>query len=199
MNLNIKFRLVLILIIIGLFIPASYSQLPTYTMTMSNDSVVAPNVYEFDIYLLNTSTNIFQLFGFQFGILYDSTNFRGDTLTASWVSGSNDTALVASNQVNNTISTAMKGIIRLDPKIARFGRGAIISNSFPGTGIGRLRLTATKPFNPQNLNLTWSSAPPWKTLVAAFDYTTHLSADITVPANHHISFHKHDVPPPPAK
>ena len=199
MNYKFQFRIILTLITFGLFAPLSYSQLPTYTMTMSNDSIVAPNIYEFDIYLLNTSTNVFQLFGFQFGILYDSTILKGGTLMASWVPGSNDTALVATHQVSNSISTAMNGIIRLDPKIARFGYESTISNSPPGTRIGRLRLTSTKPFNPQNANLIWSFAPPWKTLVAAFDNKTHLSTDITAPANHHISFHKHGGSPPPAK
>jgi hypothetical protein len=166
---------------------------------MSNDSIIAPNVYEFDIYLLNTSSNVFHLFGFQFGILYDSTTLKGGILTASWVPGSNDSALVSTHQVSNSISTAMIGIIRLDPKIARFGYESTISNSPPGTRIGRLRLTSTKPFNPQNANLTWSFAPPWKTLVSAFDNKTHLSVDITVPANHFISFHKKNIHPPKAK
>ena len=199
MNLKIQFRIIFLLMTFGLFVPSSYSQLPTYTMTMSNDSIVAPNIYEFDIYLQRTGTNVFQLFGFQIGILYDSSTFQGGILTASWVPGSNDTVLVSTRQVSTSLNTAMNGIIRLDPKVARFGHGTIIANSSPGTRIGRLRLTSTKPFEPQNANISWSFDPPWKTLVSAFDNKTHLSVDITVPANHFISFHKRGESPPTAK
>jgi hypothetical protein len=191
-----KLQMILVLITLGIFSPLSYSQLPTYNMTLTNDSVVAPNVYEFDINLLNTSANTFQLFGFQIGILYDSTALKGGTLTALWVPGSNDKSLVAANQVSNSINTKRVGIIRIDPKISLgFEKGTIISNSNQGTRIGRLRLTSTKPFNTPKLKLSWSFAPPWKTIIAAYDYKTHLSADITVPANHFIFFHKHNTPP----
>jgi hypothetical protein len=200
MNLNIQLRIILILLTVGSIAPSSYSQLPTYSMTLSNDSVYSRNAYEFDIYLLNTSTNVFQLFGFQIGILYDSTFLNGGTLTASWVPGSNDTSLASANQVSNTINTTKVGIIRIDPKISmRFGKGTIISNASPGTKIGRLRLTSTKPFNSQKANISWSFALPWKTMVAAYDFKTHLSTDITVLANHFISFHKQFLPAPGVK
>jgi len=191
MNHKFSFRLLFILIILGIFAPSSYSQLPTYKMTLSNESVVAPNVYEFDIYLLRTGTNLFQLFGFQIGILYDSTSLKGGILKASWVPGSNDKTLISTKQVSTSINTNRAGIIKIDPKISlRFGEGAIIKSSGPGTKLGRLRLTSTKPFDPKKINLSWSFALPWKTKVAAYDYKTHLSEDITSPANHFISLDK---------
>jgi hypothetical protein len=191
MNHKFQPRIFFILITLGLLAPLSYSQLPTYKMTISNDAVVAPNVYEFDIYLLRTGTNLFQLFGFQIGILYDSTSLKGGTLTASWVPGSNDKSLISTKQVSTSINTNRVGLIKIDPKISlRFGEGSIIKSSGSGTKIGRLRLTSTRPFDPQKLNLSWSFALPWKTKIAAYDYKTHLSADITSPANHFISLHK---------
>ena len=199
MKLNIQLSIIFILMIVGLSVPVSYSQLPAYTMTLTNDTMSAPNVYEFDIYLLRTDTTIFQLFGFQMGILYDSTLFNDSTLTASWVPGSTDSTLVKTNQVSNSIKIKM-GIMWIDPKVAfGFGNGAIISNVAPGTKVGRLRLTTSNSSNLQKANIAWNFSPPWKTAVAAFNYKSHLSADITVPANHFISFHNHSESPPSLK
>jgi hypothetical protein len=200
MKSKIQLSAIFLLLIIGIFAPASYSQLPTYKMTLTNDSLLAPNVYEFDIYLLRTGSNIFQLFGFQIGILYDSTILNGGTLKASWVPGSNDTLLIRTNQVSTSIKTGKLGLIRIDPKVAvPYEKGAIISNIAPGNRIGRVRLTADKPFDPQKANFTWSFAPPWRTAVFAYDLTTHLNGNITDPENQIISFLNRGKSPPVLK
>jgi hypothetical protein len=200
MKSKIQLSAIFFLIIIGIFAPASYSQLPTYKLTLTNDSLTAPNVYEFDIYILRTGSNIFQMFLFQGGFLYDSTALNGGTLKAAWVPGSFDTSLVSTKQINNALSTENMGIIKIAPKAAKgFGNGAIISNVAPGTKLGRLRLTASRPFNIQKAHFTYSYAPPWRTLVFAYDYTTHKNSDITNRADNYISFKFSGVKPPSKK
>jgi Secretion system C-terminal sorting domain len=177
------FSVMFILIIVGLYVPASYSQLPTYTMTFSNDSLTGGDVYEFDIRIVRTGTNIFQYYGAMFGFLYNTGILNGGTLTAAWVPGSPDTVLVNSNQVNYAFNTTQSpGCIKIAAKIAPngWGSGAIITNVAPGIRIGRLRITASNGFGVQKADLRLNYLPqPYNSAVFAYDYTTHLSGNIT--------------------
>ena len=176
-----------LLIFIGLFVPASYSQNPTYTCTLANDAQTAANVYEFDIYLLRTGGTPFELAQFQGGIDFNNLIKNGGSITATWVPGSNDPVLVTSGQVTTNINTATAGLIRIPPKLPSGGpgSGAIISDVPPGTRIGRLRLTNSVTFATQTANLTWDfaiSAGHYPTKV--FAYVAGINTDVTTQINH---------------
>jgi hypothetical protein len=175
-----------LLIAIGLYVPVSYSQVPaSFITTLANDAQTAPNVYEFDVYLRNTSVNTFQLYAYQAKINFDAAAVNG-AYAASWVPSSNDAVLVSANQVN-TVSTA-SGYVRIIAKTASsFGSGAIISTSAPGTKLGRFRVTATNPFNAAQANLAWILTGTFKTAVFAYDYTSFLSVDISANGTYNTS------------
>ena len=189
MKANFLFAAVLVLMMVGLFSSSSVAQNPTYTCTLINDAVTAPNVYEFDIYLLRTGGTAFEMAQWQGGFTFNNAIKGAGTLTASWVPGSNDPALVASGQVNtfNSGSTSTAGVIKIAPKLPAggAGTGAVISNVAPGTRIGRLRLTNSVPFVVAPANLAWNFSivsPNYPSKV--FAYVAALNTDITVQGSH---------------
>src|ERR1035437_4064921 len=131
-----------LLIIAGIYVPACYSQTPTYTCTLANDIQTAANVYEFDVYILRTGTNAFELAGFQIGITYNASALNGGTLTATWVDASTDAIYTAKNEQPSTTAPYTSGTIRaasFEPPGS--GLGSIIPNTASGARYGRLRLT----------------------------------------------------------
>src|ERR1035437_4033146 len=96
------------LLIVGLFATFSYSQTPTFNYVIANDVQTAANVYEFDIYLLRTGTNVFQLFGAQIGINYNPSMLNGGTFTATWATGSSQ---LNAAQAPNSGNTGTSGLI----------------------------------------------------------------------------------------
>jgi hypothetical protein len=147
--------IMLVLIIAGLYVPASYSQIPTYNCILANDVQTAPNVYEFDVFLLRTGTVALELGGFQIGLTYDTSALNGGTLTATWVTGTTDPIFQTYEQLPNPAQYS-SGIIR----VASFqppgrGKGTIIPNVTPGARIGRLRLTNSAPFRSTPLSANW--------------------------------------------
>jgi hypothetical protein len=166
-----------LILIVGIYIPVSYSQVPTYTCTLANDTVYAPgNVYEFDVYILRTGTVAFELAGFQIGLTYDTLALNGGTITATWVAGKTD-AIFHSNEQLHIPAQYSAGIIR----VASFlppghGTGTIIPNTAPGGRIGRLRLTNSVSFTSHPLSVNWTfSTYPSK--ISA--YVTAKDTDIT--------------------
>ena len=64
------------------------AQVPsTIQLLITNDAQVAPNQYEFDIYLINQGVETFQLSGHQYGITYNGLIKNGGTISAAWVVG----------------------------------------------------------------------------------------------------------------
>jgi hypothetical protein len=183
---KILFLVLFVVTIVGFYCPSSYSQTPqTYELQFANDVQTAANVYEFDIYLLNTSTTVFKLYGVQIKISFNSAALNGGTLTLSWVPGSNDAGLVASNQVNTLIYNAAYLRVVSAPA-SSMAAAATISQIAPGTILGRLRLTNSVNFAAQSLNLGYLMTTPFKTTVAPYDLTTGLSSDITLLATNNV-------------
>jgi len=164
----------------GLYAPNSYSQKPNYICTLANDALTSGNTYEFDIYLLRTGSAPFELGGFELGILYNNDIKNGGNLTALFIPGSVDPAIIASGQENKVFKTDTPGIIKILPKLATkgHGTGAIISNQPPGTRIGRLRLTNSIPFSSLRPNIALNfNNKPYRTLISA--YISQTNTDIT--------------------
>jgi hypothetical protein len=171
MKHKLSLLVMFLIIIVGLYSPAYYSQIPTYTMTITNDSVYNDNVYEFDIFLLRTGTTPFELSQWQGGLLFNNNIKGSGTLTATWVPLSFDTALVTSGQVNQTINVATPGVIKIAAKLPTGGpgKGAIVSSTAPGIRLGRLRLTSSTHFGQETANLKYSfNVNPYATKVNAY-------------------------------
>jgi hypothetical protein len=180
MKNKLLLTLVLSLCILGLFAPAAYSQTPTYTCTITNDSLVGSNIYEFDIYLLRTGTTPMELGGAQFGFLFNDSIKNGGTLTASYVPGSVDTAIVNSGQTNSAFNATVAGCIKIAAKLPSGGpgKGAQISNVAPGTRVGRLRLTNSVALGTAVPNIKYSfSTTPYATKLSV--YIAAINTDIT--------------------
>src|ERR1035437_5826978 len=81
MKSKILFFSMFLLLIVGLYTPASYSQVG-FTVSLKNDIYTAPNVYEFDIYMIKTGTTAWRLMAAQFDITFDPAIINGGTITA---------------------------------------------------------------------------------------------------------------------
>src|SRR5438445_4227803 len=64
------------------------AQVPTFDCYLANDAFISPTIYQFDLYLLRTGTNVFEYAAGQFGILINSAAANGGTLTPAFVAGS---------------------------------------------------------------------------------------------------------------
>jgi hypothetical protein len=118
--------------------------------------------------------------------LFDNNIKNGGTLSISWVAGS-QTDLLA-GQRGATLNIATAGVIKIASKIAAgFGTGTIISTSAPGTKYGTLQIVNTNQFLHDSMKLAYSwNSTPYKTSVAAYDYTTQLTQDISVAGTYNI-------------
>ena len=191
MKTNFLFATVLVLMMVGLFNSSSVAQNPTYTCTFANDSIVAADAYEFDIYLLRTGSIPFELAQWQGGILYNNAIKNGGTLIASWVPGSVDSQIVLKGQQNTAFNTATAGVIKIAAKLPSTSTdGAIISNVAPGSRVGRLRLVNSLPFATLSANIAWNfTASPYPSKVFAYIPSNppggpDVNTDITTPATH---------------
>jgi hypothetical protein len=155
-------------------------------MTLANDVQTSATTYQFDIYLLQTGSTEFRYFGAQCKLGITAATLNGGTVTLSWLSGSNDPALVAASQVNTLGMGAANAYIKIiSPNSKDYSSCAIISNVAPGTKLGRLRITNSVNFNAAKLNVTWLFTTPFATGV--FAYNTDASGfnqSILVQANH---------------
>ena len=179
-----KVQLFLIIVCFNITI---FAQNPQYICALMNDSVTAPNIYEFDIYLLNIDSTVFEMALFQGGLTFNKAIKDSGILTLSWVPGSVDSAIVASGQKNILLSATDAGVIQIAPKLAsgRAGTGAIISDIPPGTRVGRLRVQNSIPFAKLTPNIAWnfqiaSSLYPTK----IFAYVSGINTEITIQLSH---------------
>ncbi len=171
------------------------AQLPSaYQCVITNDSLVATNVYEFDLYLKNTSsnttTNPFVLSQFQGGLSVSSTFRNNGTIAVSVISGSSG---LLSSQVPTPTNTGSgrafwdltdPNYIRITPKI--LANGTSISAAGNGTRIARFRLTNTTAFvGTPNLSWNFSAAnQAYPTKIFAYNAATSQQVDITNQTSH---------------
>ena len=190
-----------LLLIVGLYMPASYCTNivynPHFTCTLANDVYTAPNVYQFDIYLLRTgttSTDVFRYYAGQYDLSFNNSVLNGGTLTAAWAPESWDGAtgtddgsgpahsLDWSFQYGSPIGV-YNGEIRIAPAAAGGNSScAWISNVAPGTRIGTVVLTNSVPFlgSPANFAFQFTG---YSTKLAAYQNSTatnQTTIDVTV-------------------
>jgi hypothetical protein len=145
MRNNILFSILFVLIMTGLYVPVSYSQNPTFTVTLTNDQQPDASHYQFDVYILRTGSNSFELSGSQFSFIFNTGILNSGTLTAAWDMSA--TGLNSGNSPLPAPNTATAGVIKCGSKIPPgAGSGTIISNTGLGTKIGTLKLSNTASF-----------------------------------------------------
>ena len=180
-----------LLLLVGFYVPASFSQTPTYTLTLSNETATADvqggviTGYEFDVYLLRTGSVVFNLYGIQAKLNYIQATLGGHAMTAAWVAGSTDASLIAHSQ-QNTLSVAAGYVRIISAPASSFAASTVISNVAPGTKLGRLRLSVPLGFvaPPAALGISFSYANPFKTTVSGYNQDgSMLSVDVTLPAS----------------
>jgi hypothetical protein len=169
----------------GVFIVSA--QVPAYQCELKNDSLLTSQVYEFEIWLKNTSAIPFELGNFQAGIMLNSLILNGGSPGAEIIAGSSQ--LNYSQQPSSVAFSLQDNCLKIAPKLPPvFSEGTLISGTGEGTRICRIRLTNSIPFATAKPNLTFNfSVFPYNSVVSAFDRTTHLNMGITNPGNHLVS------------
>jgi hypothetical protein len=144
-----------LILIVGLFVPTSYSQNPTFTCTLRNDSLKSPSVVQFDVYILRTDTIPLQLYTYQVGLTYHVSALNGGTITAAW--SNIDSSIVAAGNTPATPGTALAGVIKCAVHAPSGGptHGPFVSNVAPGMKFGTLTITCTQPISFNNLGIAW--------------------------------------------
>ncbi|NBP75155.1 MAG: hypothetical protein EBU61_03880, partial [Crocinitomicaceae bacterium] len=134
------------------------AQSPSYKMSIANDILVSPNVYEFDWYVQRTGTTPFELASVQMGLGFDVSILNGGTATATLISGtsalsnpSQTPTSIAIGSTTNTVGGISYRYINVAPTLPPgAGNGSIISSTgncqAPGTRIIRVRITNSVPF-----------------------------------------------------
>ncbi|TAH40930.1 MAG: T9SS type A sorting domain-containing protein [Bacteroidetes bacterium] len=189
-----------IFIVVSVFFGQILSaQIPTYQLTLTNESQTSATTYEFDLYLLRTGATPLELSLFQFGLAFDTSIMNGGTLTASIVPG------YSQLPANYTSGSVVIGLMNytIGGVICRYfnaaagalppggpGSGTLISNvstgcNSPGTRIGRYRITNSVPFKANSsCKHSWSTAPgSQRTNTTVNAYIGSINTNITDPAS----------------
>jgi hypothetical protein len=163
------------------------AQVPTYQCELKNDSLLTSQVYEFDIYLKNTSAVTFELGNFQAGIILNPLIVNSGNLSALVIEGSSQ--LSSAQQPSEVMFSMQDNCLKIAPKSPPvYSDGTIIPNSGTGIKVCRIRLTNTVSFGQAKPNLAFNFAVfPYNTIVSAFDRATHLNVNITAAGSHLVS------------
>lgn len=177
----------------------SYPQYPTeaplYIASLENDSLTAPNKYEFDIIIKHIGGGSpFECQGIQIGLTFNHKISNQDSLKAEYIEGTsefNQQQIPTHLAISRTSSDT--GIFKVAPKaILVKGGGTIISSN--GKRYGRFRISTKansfKPNEPINLNWNFSiTMGKYPTKISTFfteDKTTNIvkAREMTASSNH---------------
>jgi hypothetical protein len=176
-----------LLLLVGLYTPASYSQVPTFNCYVKNQTISADGkTFTFDIYAERTGTDMFELYAFQFGFLFDNNVKNGGTTTATWVAGSQNA--MNANQRGATLNMTTAGCLKIAPKIATgFGSGTIIPVT-PGIKYGTVQIVNTVQFLHDSLKMEYSwNVTPYATKIASYNQTTTFIDDNSTSGTYYIN------------
>ncbi|NVO19239.1 MAG: hypothetical protein HXX13_06030 [Bacteroidetes bacterium] len=167
----IRYILLTLTAIIFISLSKVYADTPTYSCEIRNCSFVSSQVFEFDLYLVQSGTTAFELAGFNTGILLNTGFVNGGTITPSLLSGSE---LNASQVPQNIAYDAAYRCVKIAPRtpprdyVSGLTSGTLISST-TGTKVCRVRLTNSVDFGNDPLSYSWSmNLMPYHTVVAAY-------------------------------
>ncbi|MEI6061212.1 MAG: hypothetical protein WCR72_10915, partial [Bacteroidota bacterium] len=114
-----------------------------FNLTLANDTQTAPNIMEFDVYLLDSdASSPFEMAAVQAGIVVNPGIYNGGTISLSIVPSSSQ--LLTAQQPNSVIWSQVQNAIKLTTRTPPgAGSGSIPSTTAPGTRVCRLRITNT--------------------------------------------------------
>ena len=163
-----------ILLLLGIYSPASYSQ--TYNLWLTND-VLTGNAWSFDVYIQRTADTALTVYSFQLGFTYTASALNGGTLTGAW---SNVNSQIVAVENVKAISCTVSPYIKCGFNVNSTGTGGgILITSAPDSfKIGTITLTNSVPFTGLPL-VTWyfGLAPGLPTKIQASNGT--LGYDVT--------------------
>jgi hypothetical protein len=175
MKSKILFSVVFLLLLLGIYSPASYSQ--TYNLTLQ-DAVLngGGTAWSFEVYIIRTGSTPLSVYSFQIGFTDDASSLNGGVLTGAW-SNLNSTIVAVENY--KAISCTVAGYIKCGFNVNSGGTGAgiTIDNVTP-FHIGTITLNNSVPFTGFPL-VTWyfGGAPGLPTKIQASNGT--LAYDVT--------------------
>jgi hypothetical protein len=146
-------------------------QTPAYYCDIRNETFVASNIFEFDLYITRTGSTPLELAGINTGILLNTGFLNGGIIATSLMPGSElNTSQVPTNIAYDAVFRCIKIAPKKPPRDYSTGltSGTIISNT-SGTKVCRVRLTNSVDFGADPLTYTWSmNLWPYHTVVGAF-------------------------------
>ena len=182
-----RFLIVLSLLALSLDV---HSQIPKYNLVAENDSLVAPNILEFDVNLTWINSDSVSIFEFAGNKLAFEVNPE---------IGSNG-GIVTMHNVGSDLPTNLQP---RNPSVFTNRIPWVLGwavNTFPGAGSGlllsgntlvkivRVRLKTTAiSFPPVPLNLTWRNPDALSIVTKIFAYVGTTNTDITTPPTHLIN------------
>ncbi len=184
-----KFKKLLFVLVMLATASLASAQAPTYKLYVTNEVQTAPNVYTFDVYLLNTSGVTFKLANIQFGLSVNPAIKGTGLIVPSIVASSSQ---LNANQVptvvnfSNTTLNYFNLAVRPNPGNADASTISTVNSGCtnPGTRVGTFRVTnqvsltdATPvPFTSNSFaNSIFSTSAAGgrtNTVVTAYDQTT---------------------------
>ncbi len=189
-------KMMFVVLAIFAFANVSKAQAPTtgqYKLSVTNELQTAPNVYQFDVYLLSTSSVPFRLAGVQFGLFIDPTVRNGGLITPSIMAGSTQlnaaqtpTTLQFVNNANPVLQNCFNLAARGIPATAV--EGSLIATTSggctsPGTRIATFVVTNSVPFaansHSNSVFTTAAASGKTNTIVSAYDLSTNNAFNIT--------------------
>ena len=193
-----RFWLLFALLAVGM---TAKAQNPTYSMYVTNENLVDPNHYQFDVYILQTGSTALELANISMGLAFDTNIVNGGTLSGQILAGTSElgTAQTPSSVSIGAVTqvTNYGGVIKRHFNIAPLanpgsGFGVIISSvnngcSAPGTRYARFQLTNTVPFKTNSTcKHQFSTAPnaggKTQTIISA--YVGGLAVNVSNAAGH---------------
>ncbi|MBK9357724.1 MAG: hypothetical protein IPN08_10110 [Bacteroidales bacterium] len=171
-------------------IPITQVPVEGFELTARNITQVAPDVLEFDIYLLNKNAAVpFELATTQLGITFDAGILNGAAQTSGMTTIVPGSSQLPVNMQPISVNTALPGLIRVAGRVAPgAGNGQILSSVAPGTRVVRLRMTNSVPFaagSTPDMSFTASTAtqPSYPTRVARYENNTNVQLVVTPGSN----------------
>jgi hypothetical protein len=182
MNLLQKLFLLTLLVITV----SAKAQSPSFSAYITNETLISPTVYQFDIYLLSTGNATFQYAASQWGFSVNPIVANGGVLTATVVSASTMLSNTAQANVTAQLPASTFNLNVAAKAPPGTGNGSIISSvnggcASPGTRIVTVRITNTVPFAK---NTTMDHQFSFNTLAGVtgtkvFAYVNNLNTDVT--------------------
>lgn len=179
-------RFLIVLSLLALSLDA-HSQIPRYNLVAENDSLVAPNILEFDVNLTWINSDSVSIFEFAGNKLAFEVNpdigSNGGIVTMHNVGSDLPTNFQPRNPTvfTNRIPWVLGWAVNTFPGA---GSGLLLSGDTP-VKIVRVRLqTTANSFPLVPLNLTWRNPDALSIVTKIFAYVGTTNTDITTPSTH---------------